>query len=88
MLYLKLMSNQNMPDSCTGHNFTLVPVPEHVEITFRTDRHTSSVQVPDSTSVTAVLYDPKENTSREFLLSGNAYVLNEQGKTIASHSMY
>lgn len=88
MLYLKLMSNEAFPDADPCKNFTLVPVSDTTEISFRTDSMPGNGQIPDSSTVVAVLHDAVDDTFRELSLTGNAYVLNAQGKTIASRGAY
>ena len=89
MLYLKLMSAQNIADSDPAKNFVLVPLSDTTELTFRTDRaQRDSSEGAPATVVCAVLYDRAADSVSEIQLSGNAYVMNENGKTIASHASY
>jgi hypothetical protein len=91
MLYLKLMSGMDMPDACPAKSFKIVQLGdkdtlEFIE-TWSEPFTTSSPPLSATMTVSAVIY--RENESRErYDLTGNAYVLNAQGKTIASRSNY
>ncbi len=88
MLFLKIMSSQSMADSDACHNFTLIPVASTEELTFDTQT-VDGTHVPAGTTVVwARIRDTATDKMREFSLTGNAYVLNEHGKTIASHASY
>jgi len=77
MLYLKEMSTQDLPDTHPQKNFTLYPVPSDSAVSFgKSDINPKGVR--------ASWFTNKGLQTVE--LQGNCYVLNEQGKTIASHS--
>ncbi len=86
MLYLKLMSNQDLPDSDAAHDFSLVQIADEEQLDFVRETVSSGGQCPDSIMVKAVINGPSR--TREIHLTGNAYVLNAQGKTIASRASY
>jgi hypothetical protein len=88
MLYLKLMSGQNLADADPCKNYEIIPVPVTTDIRFVTAEIDNGPQAPRGTVVSVVLWDDGNGSRREITLSGNAYVMNEQGKTIASHSPY
>jgi hypothetical protein len=88
MLYLKMMSAQNAPDANPSKNFALVPIPDTIELHFNTEEVDNGPGAPQSTIVTASLLNSLDGSERRIHLTGNAYVLNEQGKTIASHAAY
>lgn len=70
MLFLKLMSEENKPDSNTSKKFNLLCV-DNVHF----ERN-------DNGKPFAVIYVGEDKFSYE--LKGNAYVLSQYGKTIAS----
>lgn len=79
MLYLKAMSGQGMPDDDASHNFTLFPIPDDSALSFgASDENPGGIRASWFTS----------EGLRTIELEGNAYVLNAQGKTIASHASY
>jgi hypothetical protein len=82
MLYLKLMSGQDLPDGNPSHNFTLLEIPDGGRIDFE-ETEIGSVQPAIYARVTYA-----DQTSKTIELTGNAYVLNSQGKTIASRAAY
>jgi hypothetical protein len=88
MLYLKLMSHHDLPDASPNKNFEIIPISDTTDIRFVTQRTGGVGGVPDGTMVSVVLSDESRDMRRQITLSGNAYVLNESGKTIASHAPY
>lgn len=79
MLYLKVMSDQNLPDTAAEKNFTLYQIPDSTALSFgKSDISPDRVRASWFTS----------EGLRTVELEGNAYVLNAQGKTIASHAAY
>jgi hypothetical protein len=85
MLYVKIMSGEDRPDTDPFHNYMIIPVANNEAISFVSngvpvgregnregERYSLEVREPEG----GVRYHP---------LSGNAYVMNEAGKTIASH---
>lgn len=76
MLFLKMMSGQGLPDSHPAKHFTLFPIPSDSALSF-------GVSDIDPHGVRASWFTNKGLQTVE--LEGNAYVLNEQGKTIAKH---
>lgn len=85
MLYLKLMSNQDLPDSSPSHDFKIVQIADGEELDFF-ETQSGGDESPTVTTVYAVING--EGHRREIQLAGNAYVLNAQGKTIASRASY
>src|ERR1700688_4318193 len=84
MLYLKIMSGQDMPDSDPYKDFTLYTLGDKDVLEF--ERRVLDEDVSELANVYAVveLYD---GGRIEHLLQGSAYVLNAQGKTIASRGL-
>ncbi|TXD58880.1 hypothetical protein FUT88_13475 [Ralstonia sp. TCR112] len=76
MMYLKLMSAEDMPDNAVEKNFTVVQILDHEQLDF----------IRDGSQVVA--HVTGDNSMRQFTLTGNAYVLNAQGKTIANRAPY
>lgn len=79
MLYLKAMSDQDLPDEDPSKHYTLFPVPDDSALSFG-----ASDVAPRG--IRASWFTNKGLQTVE--LKGNAYVLNAQGKTIASHAAY
>lgn len=79
MLYLKAMSGQDMPDQDPSKHYVLYPIPEDSALAFgQSDVNPNGIR--------ASWFTNKGLQTVE--LEGNAYVLNAQGKTIASHAAY
>lgn len=87
MMYLKLMSDQNLPDSDPSHDFVMIQLGDKDELAFARQTLSNGAQCPDSTVVSAII-TCEDGSQREIRLTGNAYVLNAQGKTIASRAAY
>lgn len=81
MLYLKLMNNapqlSGVTDESPEANFTIFPIPEDSALSFGN----SDI---DADGIRASWFTNKGLQTVE--LTGNAYVLNAQGKTIARRS--
>jgi hypothetical protein len=84
MLYLKVMSDQDLPDSDPSHDFVLIQLGDKDQLSFER-RKAAACSSADGPVVYAVI-DSEDSPRREIWLAGTAYVLNAQGKTIASRS--
>jgi len=81
MLYVKIMSDEDSPDTDPYKNFTIVPVENDQVMCFCENAEGSGSDIPKY-----MLEVHLPDGSREgHPLTGNAYVMNEAGKTIASH---
>jgi hypothetical protein len=79
MLFLKCMSSQDLPDESPCKHFTLYPIPDDSALAFgQSDLNPEGVR--------ASWFTNKGLQTVE--LEGNAYVLNAQGKTIASRASF
>jgi len=76
MYSIKIMSGQNLPDSDVGKGFKIITVAEGQTFEFGNR--------PDTGEPVVVVYGRGDCNDREYPLTGNAYVMNENGKTIAS----
>jgi hypothetical protein len=75
MLYVKMMSAQDMPDDSPYKNYEIITVGNGDELSFdfiEKDEPALFIRKADGTVFSRALV-------------GNAYVMNEAGKTIASH---
>lgn len=83
MLTLKIMSGQNFADDDPQKDYTLIQIQENERLSFRavTDHPLYS------TNVIAEIVT-NDGRSSEFPLTGNAYVMNANGKTIATRCAY
>ncbi len=93
MLYVKIMSGEPMEDSSPYKGFRIIPVENNRTIQFCENPfwnglgQSKSVNDPCPTIERYQLHvTSPEGSSETYALSGNAYVLSENGKTIASHS--
>ncbi len=96
-MFLKIMSDEHhLQDSDVSKNFTLIPVPEGHRVSFMKD-----ASYPEGDPHVVALIGPHaglEQLGLEFFpvaerslvlsVEGWAYVLNEEGKTIARRSSY
>lgn len=78
MLYVKMMSGQNLQDNHQDKNFTIYHVNESDELSF-------DFLADGDTHVPALFISKADGTVFEKVLTGNVYIMNEAGKTIASH---
>lgn len=82
MLYVKIMSAEDMDDTCQCKNYTIVPIQNSEVMRFCEN---AEGQGPDTPKYMLEVHHP-DGTHEGHPLTGNAYVMNEAGKTIASHS--
>lgn len=83
MLTVKLMSDENMPDDSPWKHYRLVQVESSAVMKFceNEDWEKSMPPLPRF----ALKVTQKDGEESTYALFGNAYVLSESGKTIASH---
>lgn len=86
MLYLKIMSDQNLPDSDSCKDFTLYQISDKDRLSF--ERRSSTCEEEAGINVVYAVIDSENGERVEHWLTGNAYVLNAQGKTIASRGTF
>jgi hypothetical protein len=85
MLYVKIMSDCDMSDTHPDHCFKLVPVANNEVMAF------VPILVPDGQVGNhfghrfQLEVASSDGKVRSHEVTGNAYVMNEHGKTIASH---
>jgi hypothetical protein len=76
------MDASDDPDVNPFKNFTIVPVPNNAVMRFTGNTDIGEVRRKEKFVLEVVQQD---GTFEHHYLTGNAYVLNESGKTIASH---
>lgn len=86
MLYVKIMSGEDLPDTDQFKNYVIVPVQNNEVMQF-VDNHLYAPPKDNCPSVPKYLLEVHgpEGGCETHELSGNAYVMTESGKTIASH---
>lgn len=82
MLYVKIMSDEDMPDTDPYKNYRIVPVERNEVMQFVPN----PIKSTDGSEPRFMLevHGPEGGIETHHL-SGNAYVMTENGKTIASH---
>jgi hypothetical protein len=83
MLYVKIMSDQDMPDTDPYKHFTIVPVANNEVMRFCENEDWDKATPPFPRFVLQV--HAPEGGIESHALTGNAYVMAESGKTIATH---
>jgi hypothetical protein len=86
MLTLKLMSEQDMPDDDPSKDFTLIQIADDEVLQFL--RTGESGTYREYTAKVVALILRSDGLEQPYPLVGNAYVLNQNGKTIASRAAY
>lgn len=94
MLYVKIMSSQDLPDADPWKNYSIIPVEGTSRIVFG---ETGAEICPEDVvgmianpeAINPLRYSMRVTTVdgeyQVYALTGNAYVMNEAGKTIATH---
>ncbi len=80
MLYVKIMSGEDLSDTDQKKHYTIVPVQNSEVMRFCTNEEGEGQE-----KYALEVHHP-DGTHESHALTGNAYVMNEQGRTIASHS--
>jgi hypothetical protein len=75
--FIKLMSNENLDDADHNKGFQLISLGDGSRVEFKKNAGGFDA---------VVVHNPQHSDAEEILLVGNAYVLSNAGKTIASHS--
>lgn len=76
-LIVKMMSAEDMPDTSPYKGFKLITVPAGGEVTF-------GKSPDDENKDVVMIYIPGAAETDIYEMTGNVYVLNENGKTVAS----
>lgn len=82
MLYVKIMSGQDLTDTDQYHCYTIVPVANNEVMRFKENPVRSTG--PEDCRFILEVHAP-EGGIETHELTGNAYVMTESGKTISSH---
>lgn len=83
MLYVKIMSDEDLPDTDPYKHYVIVPVENNEVIRFCTNEGGEPV-ISDLPRYLLEVHSPTGGIETH-PLTGNAYVMSESGKTIASH---
>lgn len=85
MLYVKIMSQQDLADTDPWHTYQIIPVANDQIMKFQKNTvPEGQVGNKSGERFSLEVYSPDGSVASHFL-AGNTYVMNEQGKTIASH---
>jgi hypothetical protein len=82
-MYLKIMSDDNLPDDDLAKNFSMQEIEKGRVVHFR-----DSPEHPDERAHVYVDIVYRGVTEESFRLYGNAYLMNDQGKTIDRRVAY
>lgn len=86
MLYVKIMSGQDLPDTDPWKHYTIVPVQNNEVMQFVDNPLYGPAKDGDPEVCRFFMHvHGPEGGHETHDLSGNAYVMTESGKTIASH---
>lgn len=87
MLYVKIMSGEDMDDTSPSKHYSIIPIENNQVMQFVDNPLFQERQPPDSPGVPRflMLVNSPDGSDETHPLFGNAYVMSESGKTIASH---
>lgn len=83
MLYVKIMSFEDMPDTDPNKCFSIIPVENNQTMDF--DKNLTGGTDRDYARYVLRVSSP-DGSEELHELHGNAYVMNERGVTIATHA--
>lgn len=83
MLFLKIMSSEDLADSNPGKNFEL-----HQIATGETLRFEKVTRADSGSIEVHAVITREDGDEQRIVLRGNAYVMNDNGVTIASRASY
>lgn len=84
MLFIKMMSGEELPDTSLHKSFDLIQVPDLESISFSKEASDSGGDFNESHPYTMTIKRDGE-VKVHYALSGNVYIMSEHGKTIATH---
>lgn len=85
MLYVKIMQGEDLPDTNPWHTYVIIQVKDDETMQFvRNEIPEDQVGLLQGERYSLAIKN-KDGDVRWHFLRGNAYVMNEAGKTIASH---
>lgn len=86
MLFLKMMSDEDLPDTSSTKGYTIIQLEDLEAVRFYKEDPKSSgdfnTEYPYSMSI-----ERDSEVKRIYALKGNVYVMSERGKTIASFAV-
>lgn len=87
MLYVKIMSDEDMDDTNPYKNYSIIPVENSQTMQFVDNPLRIPQEVSDCPQGERfiLLINSPDGSDERHVLTGNAYVMNDSGKTIASH---
>jgi hypothetical protein len=85
MLYVKIMHGQDRPDTDPWHTYQIVTVRDDQAMEFRANTVPDGQEGNKEGERFSLAVRDKDGSLYLHYLTGNAYVMNESGKTIASH---
>lgn len=84
MLTLKLMAEDDLPDDDPTKDFTLIQITDDEVLQFLR----TGGEYREYTCRVVAIIKRRDGSEMPYPLVGNAYVMNAQGKTIASRASY
>ena len=80
MLYIKMMADEDKPDTDQWKDYTMFTVESNETFSFEKEHVDAANRVRYYLQISK-----KDGSFISTALTGNVYIMNEQGKTIASH---
>jgi hypothetical protein len=88
MLTLKLLSGQDLPDDDPTKDFTLIQITDDEVLQFVHIGKSGVYKGDEYSAEVLALIVRRDGAEQAYPLTGNAYVLNSNGKTVASRAAY
>jgi hypothetical protein len=85
MLYLKLMADEDLPDTDPVKGFRIIQIPDAAQIKFNMEAQDPDLGDFHTKYPRTLTIDYNSERREKLVLYGNAYVMNEAGKTIATY---
>lgn len=82
MLYVKIMSGEDWPDTSPFKNFVIIPVANTAVMAFINN---PNWELGSKEPRVLLRIEAEDSSIEHHEMFGNAYVMSENGKTIASH---
>lgn len=85
MLFVKMMSGEDLPDTHAHKGYSILQVTDLESIRFFREKQSPESGDFNEAHPYTMSIEREDETKQMFALSGNVYILSESGKTIASH---
>lgn len=82
MMYIKLMSDENLADTDATKRFAMITVGDKDKVDFKYQEYLDKPPEP------VLVITEESGDTTPYFMEGNVYIMNQNGKTIAHYSPF